>query len=113
MASCIASRVPEPIDGWPGTQRVAEQHDVVEVPVRVLDDRVAKPGAAIGQERMALQVFGECRLAVGQALRLRHAIEARPVECLRRNFDQECAVRRAELVAVRDDQPVLVLPEDQ
>ena len=95
------------------TQGVAQQHDVVEVPVRVLDDRVAKPGAAIGQQRMPLQVFGECRLTVGQALRLRHAVQARPAECLGRDFDQERAVRRAELVAVRDDQPVLVLPEDQ
>ena len=95
------------------TQRVAQQHNVVDVPLRVPDDGVAKPGAVIGQERMTLKVFRKCRLAVGEARRLRHAVKARPAECLRWDFDQECAVRRAELVAVRDDQPVLVLPEDQ
>ena len=96
-----------------GVGGVTDEHDVVPVPVRVLDRREAAPQRAVLQEPMAFELAREEPLGEDDGVVLAHLVEAgAPPRRLRRLHDER---RVSGVVAVGVDAPeaVRALLEDE
>src|SRR5690349_4949578 len=102
-----------------GVGGVAEEDDVAARPALTFNAPEVQPcGAAdemrrVRLERMAVEIFGEERLARGDALVLAHAVEAETRPGLLRTFDDEGRAVRCEAVGVRPDPAVLRILEGE
>ena len=100
-----------------GVRGVAEKDDVAAGPALALDAPEIEPGGAadevrrVGLKRMAVEIFGEELLAGGDALVLRHPVEAEAAPRFLRAFDDEGRAVRREAIGVRPDPAVLGLLE--
>jgi hypothetical protein len=92
---------------------VSEQHDVAVVPALVAHGREAPPDRAVREQRVALQVVGEERLAVRDRVLLGRRVEARALPRLLAALDDPGAEPLLERVRVDLEEAVLVLQEHE
>ncbi len=96
-----------------GRLGVAEQHDVAARPARAADHGKAPPQRAVGDERVPLQVLREHALQEARALLLAHVPEAGAGEGVGVRLQHPGRAARLVLVAVRDEDAVLGLAEEE
>ena len=94
-------------------QRVAHQHDVLVVPVRVRDCGKRPPLGAIRQQPVPAEVPREERLAVAHGVSLRGAIEPRAPPRLLATLDDERGAPLLERVCVDLEEAMLALLEEE
>ena len=96
-----------------GVGGIAHQHDVLVVPVPVLDRREGAPQRAVLDEARSLELVAEQRLAIGDGLVLVGLVEAGALPRVLGALDDEGRVLLVVLIGVDAEQAVLVLLEDE
>ena len=113
MASCIASRVPDPTDGWPVRRASPRRTTLRQCQWRLRTIGYRNQSELLESRRMAAQIVAENVLAIGKACGLRQPVEPRGAPRLRVALDEKRAVGAAVAVGMRDQQAIVVLAKDQ